>query len=183
MIRNLQYTDQELIQQCLKGKRKAQHLMYQRYAGKMLALCKRYMGQLEEAEEVMLGGFVKVFERLEQYSGMGSFEGWMRTLMVRESLNALKKRKMDFVDWEEQPDWEQEGPQHIGEDHRELLMEAVEMLPDGYRTVFNMYAIEGYSHQEIAQQLGISENTSKSQLSKARKQLQERIKKLEIVAG
>ncbi len=172
MIRKIQTSEEQLIDLCRSGDRKGQKMLYERLSPLMLGVCRRYLKNLEEAEEVLLNGFLKVFSRIDQFQGNGSFEGWVRRIMVNESLNALKKRKMSFVD--DDPETEQLMVDETDESrhNEELLLRMIDLLPQGYRTVFNLYAIEGYNHQEIADQLGISENTSKSQLSKARKNLQ-----------
>lgn len=165
--------EEKLIRGCRDNDPRAQRDAFQLWAPKMLGLCLRYIKDHGEAESVMIGGFLKMFEKINQYSGEGSFEGWMRRIMVNESLSYLRKHKHTFmmVDAEE-ADREisyEEADQQLQAD--ELLL-IIAQLPDGYRTVFNLYAIEGYSHKEIAEQLGINENTSKSQLSRARNLLQ-----------
>ena len=154
--------------------------MYERFAPKMLGVCFRYIHDREEAEHVMIGGMVKVFEKLSQYGGEGSFEGWIRRIMVNESLMYIRKNKnmsleveVDKADTE--PDFQ------VLESSLETadLMILISELPVGYRTVFNLYAIEGYNHKEIGDMLGINENTSKSQLSRARKILQNRLTALQ----
>lgn len=139
----------------------------------MYALCMRYIKDDSEAEDVMITAFVKVFEKIDQFKGEGSFEGWIRRIMVNESLTYIRKHKsmyleVDIEQADREPNCEELGNHLEAED----LMKMVNQLPVGYRTVFNLYAIEGYSHKEIAKQLGISENTSKSQLSRARVLLQ-----------
>ncbi len=170
----------EWISGCLRQNRQAQQELYQHYAGKMYALCCRYVKDRMEAEDVLVMSFTKIFERIGQYKGDGSFEGWIRRVVVNESLTYLRKHKNMYLetDIEEaryEPDY------HKLENELEVsdLMKLIENLPVGYRTVFNMYAIDGYNHQEIAGQLGISENTSKSQLSRARALLQKRLNEIE----
>ncbi|QTN38337.1 RNA polymerase sigma factor [Cryomorphaceae bacterium] len=176
---NLGNSEEQLIRKCLKGERKAQRALYDRFAGKMLGVCRRYVRSQYDAEEVLSNGFIKVFHNLEYYRSEGSFEGWIRQIMVREALNFLRKQKAFF---EETEDAVLESLEPVAE-QRELeaqdLMQLIDELPTGYRTVFNLFAIEGYSHKEIGYELGISEGTSKSQLSKARKMLQERMNELE----
>ncbi len=169
-------TETELIDQCRKGQRKAQQALYEKYARLMLAVCARYISDKSEAEDVMIGGFVKVFSKLDQFKHEGSFEGWIRRIMVNESLTYIRRNKHMYleVDIEEA----QRSPDYAVLDnhlHAEDLMKLIGQLPTGYRTVFNMYAIEGFSHREIAEQLGITENTSKSQLSRARSLLQKHL--------
>lgn len=170
----------ELIDGCLRQNRQAQQQLYQRYAGKMYSLCCRYVKDRMEAEDVLVMSFTKIFERIIQYKGEGSFEGWIRRVVVNESLTYLRKHKnmyleTDIEDAAYEPDYQRLENELEASD----LMKLIEALPTGYRTVFNMYAIDGYNHQEIADQLGISENTSKSQLSRARALLQKKLNELE----
>ncbi|MGC4021669.1 MAG: RNA polymerase sigma factor [Cyclobacteriaceae bacterium] len=170
----------ELIEGCLRKDRQAQHSLYQLFAGKMYALCCRYVKDKMEAEDVLVMSFTKIFERIGQYKGEGSFEGWIRRVVVNESLTYLRRNKSmyletDIEDAIYEPDFQKLENQLEAED----LMKLIEELPVGYRTVFNLYAIDGYNHQEIAEQLGISENTSKSQLSRARALLQKKLSNIE----
>ncbi|SDL53644.1 RNA polymerase sigma-70 factor, ECF subfamily [Catalinimonas alkaloidigena] len=177
-----QYThEKELVQDCQAGVRAAQRHLYEHYAPKMLVVCQRYLRDDYEAEDALVRGFTKVFQHLHQYEGNGSFEGWIRRIMVNEALMQLRKSRLMFVHTEVealqyQPDYRTVDTSLEAED----LMNLVCQLPDGYRTVFNLYAIEGYSHKEIADQLGISESTSKSQLSRARVLLQEYLRKSDL---
>lgn len=169
-------TETKLIEQCRKGHREAQRNLWDRYSGLMLAVCRRYISDRDEAEDVMIAGFVKVFANLDKFRHEGSFEGWIRRIMVNESLTYIRRNKHMYleVDIEEA----QRSPDYAVLDnhlHAEDLMKLIGQLPTGYRTVFNMYAIEGFSHKEIAEELGISENTSKSQLSRARSLLQKHL--------
>lgn len=173
--------EHELIEGCRRQNRQAQQALYELYSGKMYALCCRYVKDKMEAEDVLVVAFTKIFERIHQYKGDGSFEGWIRRVMVNESLGFLRKNKNMYVETdieaaEREPNYEQLDSALEAED----LMKLIEGLPTGYRVVFNLYAIDGYSHQEIAGQLGISENTSKSQLSRARMQLQKRLLELDV---
>jgi len=177
---NKSKTEEDLIAGCIKQKASAQRALFDKYSGRMLGLCRRYVKDVLEAEGVMITAFTKIFERIEQYTGEGNFEGWMKRIMVNESLQYLRKHKnmqlnMDIEEAHHLPNYE------AMEDHlqTEDLMQMIAELPVGYRTVFNLYAIEGYSHKEIAEQLGINENTSKSQLSRARVFLQKRLAELE----
>lgn len=164
-----------LVVRCRKNDSKSQYAMYELMAPKMLGVCRRYVKSIEEAEEVLGNGFVKVFNKINDFKGEGSFEGWVRKIMVRESINYIRYQKNIFV--ETNPEWLPEsGHNPINEDTAvDALMHLINDLPMGYKTVFNLYAIEGYAHKEIGDMLGISENTSKSQLSKARKYLQEKL--------
>lgn len=165
--------DTELIEGCRRKNAQAQKSLYERYAGKLYALCCRYIKDKMEAEDVFIIACTKILERIDQYKGEGSFEGWMKRIVVNESLTYLRQNKnmyleMDIEAADREPDFEKSESHLQAED----LMKMIDALPSGYRIVFNLYAIDGYSHKEIAEQLGISENTSKSQLSRARVALQ-----------
>jgi RNA polymerase sigma factor (sigma-70 family) len=171
--------EEQLLRGCQNGEPKAQKALYDRYASRMLAVCVRYVGDRNEAEHVMIGGMVKVFEKVAQFQEAGSFEGWIRRIMVNESLMYIRKNKalslaVDIEGVNEEPNYESTAGLHADE-----LMQLIEELPVGYRTVFNLYAIEGYKHEEIGEMLGISEGTSKSQLNRARKLLQQRLAEME----
>ncbi|RTQ45637.1 sigma-70 family RNA polymerase sigma factor [Hymenobacter gummosus] len=166
----------ELISACRQGSVRAQKQLYERFAGLMLTVCLRYLRQRADAEEAMLTGFVKVFRALEQYRHEGSFEGWIRRIMVNEALGQLRRKEPLHLAID---DMVTDVPSTQATAESDLaaadLMQLLSELPAGYRTVFNLYAIEGYTHPEIAELLGISEGTSKSQLSKARAMLQRRL--------
>ncbi|MDX2302684.1 MAG: sigma-70 family RNA polymerase sigma factor [Microscillaceae bacterium] len=169
-------SDQELIEGCLNNQRLAQKLLYEKYSSRMLGLCMRYIRDDFEAEEAMIGGFMKVFSKISQFKNEGSFEGWIKRIMVNECLNFLRKKRwlyaeVDIANVSDNMDYSR----YESEFDTEELLNLIDRLPIGYRTVFNLYAIEGYSHKEIADMLGISENTSKSQLSRARGLLQKLI--------
>jgi RNA polymerase sigma factor (sigma-70 family) len=165
--------EDELIKGCLKRNRNAQQQLYDLYSSKMYALCYRYVRHPMEAEDVLVMAFTKIFDRIEQFKGEGSFEGWIRRVMVNEALTHLRKSRAMYVETElEQADREPDYDRLSDHLEAEDLQKMIQELPPGYRLVFNMYAIDGYSHKEIAEQLGISENTSKSQLSRARTYLQ-----------
>lgn len=159
----------------MKGDQQAQKALYGKYAPKMLGVCRQYIKDLHFAEDVMINGFVKVFKNLGSFKGEGSFEGWIRTIMVRESITYLRKRQFVVYDdevFEAQP---REFKSSEGLLDVEYVQQLIDSLPEGYKTVFLLHAIEGYGHQEIATMLEISEGTSKSQLYKARKMLQENL--------
>lgn len=166
-----------LILACKKGDRQAQKQLYESFGPKFLSICKRYMRTSEDAEDALVQGFYKVFSKMDQYTGGGSFEGWMRRIMVNECLMLLRK-KNNFTMQVEINNIEIENPVTI-EDRiaYEELLKVLDLLPTGYRTVFNLYVIEGYKHREIADILNISINTSKSQLILAKRRLREIIKK------
>jgi len=166
--------DSQLIKQSIKNDRNSQKLIYDKYAPKMLNLCRYYIKDLQQAEEVMLNGFFNVFTKLTQYSNKGSFEGWIRTIMVRESISYLRKRQF-VVDDDAMALNEQISPTHEGLLDVEYVQHLIDELPEGYKAVFLLNTMEGYGHKEIAEMLEISEGTSKSQLFKARKMLQENL--------
>ncbi|MFZ5973213.1 MAG: RNA polymerase sigma factor [Bacteroidota bacterium] len=172
--------DQHVIDGCKRNDRHAQRFVYEHFSAKMYALCCRYVKDKMEAEDVLVTAFAKVFDRIQQFKAEGSFEGWIRRIIVNESLTYLRRNKSMYVetDVEEadrEPDYAQLNNELEAEDLRKLIAE----LPTGYRIVFNLYAIDGFSHQEIAEQLGITESTSKSQLSRARTLLQKKLVELE----
>ncbi|MEN7549495.1 sigma-70 family RNA polymerase sigma factor [Rapidithrix thailandica] len=174
-------TETDLIKKCRKQNASAQAALYEKYSPVMYAVCLRYIKEPGEAEEVMINGFMKAFDKLGQFKFEGSFEGWLRRIMVNESLMYLRKNKHMYLEVDiEQADYAPNYQQLSDHLEAEDLMKMVGQLPMGYRTVFNLYAIEGYSHKEIAEQLGISENTSKSQLSRARALLQKFLRKSEM---
>lgn len=172
--------DKNLLDGCRRHDRHAQRFLYEHFSARMLALCNRYVKDRMEAEDVMVVAFTKVFDRIRQFKGDGSFEGWVRRIMVNESLSFLRRNKGMYLETDigaadREPDYDKLDSTLEAEDLLKLISE----LPAGYRIVFNLYAIDGYSHQEIATQLGINENTSKSQLSRARTYLQKRLLQLE----
>lgn len=175
--------DPKLIESCIKGDRAAQKALYDRLAPRMFPLCIRYVGDRSLAEDILQEGFITLFTRLESYKGEGSFEGWARRIFVTTALMSLRKKdalKMS-EDLEAARGLKTETVSQVQNIGYKELMELIMTLPPGFRTVFNMYAIEGYSHKEIAQMLGITETTSRTQLSRARIWLQEKIKKREDV--
>ena len=180
MVKVIQLFNNEksLIRKAAEGNRDAQKKLYETHSPKMLSICRMYIKDFHHAEEAMLNGFLKVFENLDSFEGKGSFEGWVRRIMVRESISFLRVYK--------KPAFSEDLPDHISEVTAEIntemnvadIQSIIDDLPEGYRMVFVLYAIEGYKHHEISKMLDISEGTSKSQLFKARKMLQERINKL-----
>jgi len=172
--------EQMLISACRRGDRTAQRKLYDFLAPKMFPVCIRYMGQRDAAEDVLQDGFVTLFSKLSQYSGEGSFEGWARKIFVNTALMSL--RKVDALklsdDLEAARGLSGDTSSQLQNIGYKELMKLISSLPAGYRTVFNMSVIEGYSHKEIAAALGISEATSRSQLQRARMLLQELIRRL-----
>lgn len=167
-----------LINKAIKKNREAQQALYDLHAPKMLSVCRYYIKDLQYAEDVMLNGFFKVFTNLNTFKKEGSFEGWIRRIMVRECISFLRSKKsIEFTDEEVGVDATQVNNINTNIEVAEI-QQLIDALPEGYKMVFVMYAIEGYKHHEISEILKISEGTSKSQLFKARKMLQENIKKL-----
>jgi RNA polymerase sigma factor (sigma-70 family) len=167
----------KLVKECLEGTREAQKLLYSRFAPKMLGVCYRYAGSREEAEDFLQEAFITVFQKLGQYRGDGELGGWIRKIVVNTSLNCLKAKhrlieKMNIVSIDYVPD----NSVSVDSASDKELMELIHSLPIGYKTVFNLYAIEGYSHEEIAQLLGIKAGSSRSQYTRAREML---LKKLD----
>ena len=175
--------DFQLIESCIKGDRAAQKVLYDRLAPRMFPVCIRYVGDRELAEDILQEGFITLFTRLDTYKGDGSFEGWARKIFVTTALMELRKKdalKMSD-DLETARGMKAETVTQLQSIGYKDLMKLITQLPPGFRTVFNMYAIEGYSHKEIGEVLGISETTSRTQLSRARLWLQNKIKEIENV--
>lgn len=171
-----------LVKRCVDGDQLAQRMLFDKFASKMLGVCLRYAKNREQAEDVLQDGFVKVFTKLDHFKGGGSLEGWIRRIMVNTSLDQIRKNAkfQDNVPMD-QMDYKIELNSFIEEGlMEEELLKLINSMPVGYKTVFNMFAIEGYSHKEIAEQLEISENTSKSQYSRARAYLQMKLEQLGI---
>ena len=171
--------DATLIIECVNGNPRAQRLLFDKFARKMFSVCLRYAKNEEQAEDVLQDGFVKVFVKLKDFKSEGSLEGWIRRIMVNTALDQIRKNNKQLGDTNiDDVDYKIENNDFIVENMMaEDLMKMVQAMPDGYKVVFNMFAIEGYSHSEIADTLGISENTSKSQYSRARAYLRERLEK------
>jgi RNA polymerase sigma-70 factor (ECF subfamily) len=181
----LMISDQKIVEGCKAGKHKAYSMLYRKYSAIMLGLCLRYCKNLQEAEDVLQEGFIKVFNNISKFREEGSFEGWIKRIMINCAIDHYQKNlKHSFHDNLEKMNekiGEEEEPEGKYEElgiEKEELMQMIQELPDGYRIVFNMYAIEGYSHRDIAASLSISENTSKTQLMKARRVLRERLEKI-----
>ncbi len=171
-------TEAEIVYRCLQNDTAAQNELYRRYAGKMMGVCMRYARNREVAADIMQDGFVKVFINLKSFKGEGSFEGWIKRIMINTSLKQYQK------DLKFKNDVDIEIAHGVTFDNNIVsnlsvkeLMHHIQDLPDGYRTIFNLYVIEGYQHNEIGDMLNISEGTSKSQLSRARNYLMQIIKK------
>ncbi len=171
-IRTLHNNHISLIKKAINNNREAQQQLFEQYSPKMLSVCRRYVKDLHHAEDLMLSGFLKVFINLHKFKYEGSFEGWIRKIMVNTCISYLRKKNLvdvsdeDFV-------FNDAATNNLENTSVEDIQKLIDKLPNGYKIVFNLFAIEGYKHSEIAKKLGISESTSKSQLFKARKLLQE----------
>lgn len=173
-IITLYESEESLIKKALKRDAKSEEKLFKKLAPKMLSVCRYYIADLHYAEDVMITAFAKVFDNLAKFRFEGNFEGWVRRIMVREAIDFLRSRKqMQFTDVAEAEIPHIDGDTDDFDD--EQLQALIDKLPDGYRTVLLMFAIEDYSHKEIAAILGISESTSKSQLFKARKMLAQQL--------
>jgi RNA polymerase sigma-70 factor (ECF subfamily) len=167
----------ELIKGCLAGDRRYQELLYVKFCRKMLGICNRYTGSKEEAEDLLQDAFIKVFNQLERFRFEGSLEGWIRRIVINTIIDHFRKKSVMVVltDYETYTESPADLDFVSNADFQELL-NAIRELSPGYRTVFNMFAVEGYSHKEISEALGISTGTSKSQYSAARRILQKKLK-------
>jgi RNA polymerase sigma factor (sigma-70 family) len=168
----------DIITGCLKGNRRDQELLYRRHAAKLYAVCLQYSGNDEEARDILQEGFIKIFGNLVHYKHEGSFEGWVRRIMVNTALEKYRSkhllRRVDDIDQIQELDAEPDNDDYAGLQAVDL-MGIIRELPPKYRMVFNLFAIEGYSHKEISKMMNISEGTSKSNLSRARVILQRRV--------
>lgn len=178
-------SDEQIIEGCVEGRRKAHSLLYRKYASTMLGVCMRYCNNRADAEDVLQEGFIKVFSHISSFRKEGSFEGWIKRIMINAAIDNYQNNLKHYfhADVDEIDEYmvtgdtsghDPELPQDI-DIPKEKLMEMIQQLPDGYRVVFNLYAIEGLVHKEIATLLGITENTSKTQLMKARRTLRKKL--------
>ena len=172
--------NEELINACKKGDRKAQFDLYKQYAKAMFNTCFRILKDSAEAEDVMQEGFLKAFQNIETYSGTVSFGAWLKKVIVNTALDTLRKRRIEFIDIESIKTSVRNEENVEDEDDLRFQVEqakkAILSLPDGYRIVLSLYLLEGYDHDEIAEILGVSASTSRSQLARARKKLIEVLK-------
>jgi len=175
------FTIQQLIDRCKAGERKAQELLYKQFAAKMLAVCMRYATDRMEAEDMLQNGFIRVFQKAADFRGDGSFEGWVRRIMVHSSIEYYRKhhKMLQVLHTDDVGNEPSVNPLAASNLDAQVLLGLIQQLAPGYRMVFNLYALEGYSHKEIAEMMGISEGASKSQLSRARTILKEQIAKME----
>ena len=171
-----------LVKKCIEGDNRAQKKLFDLFAPKLFGVCLRYMKDHDLAQDTLQDGFVKIFTKLSDYNGKGSFEGWMRRITVNTCLDQLRKdQKLKVNTPIDDVSFLVKDNHWIEEElTAKDLLKLVESLPDGYRVVFNMFAIEGYSHKEIAERLNVSENTSKSQFSRAKSHLRKKLIELGI---
>ncbi len=179
VVKPIQLTEQELIKACRKGDRQAQELLYRRYSPKLFGVCLRYASNRAEAEDFLQEGFIKIFRNLYKYKPTGSFSAWLYRLMVNVALekirqNQKRKNQMSLDDLVYEPEVSEDIFSGFG---ARTIIKMVQQLPEGYRIVFNLYVVEGYSHKEIAELLDITESTSKSQLSRAKASLRKLLEK------
>ncbi|MEN2401597.1 RNA polymerase sigma factor [Flavobacterium sp. MC2016-06] len=173
-IIQLHQEETKIIKLAVENNRQAQQQIYSKFSSKMLSVCRQYIKDIQLAEDVMITAFMKVFSNLNKFEHKGSFEGWIRRIMVNECISYLRvQKKVKFV--EDEIYVEESFNATDSQFSIDQIQFLIDALPDGYKMVFNLYAIEGYKHNEIAKMLGINEGTSKSQLSHARKMLQTQI--------
>lgn len=172
----------ELARRCQREERSAQETLYARFARRMFAVCLRYARHRPEAEDLLQEGFIRVFDKLHGFRMEGSLEGWIRRIMVHTCINHLRKKSVRDEVLGADPVRERSvAPAALTNLGQEELLSLVQQLPSGYRMVFNLYAIEGYDHAEIAELMGCGESTSRSQLAKARRMLQRRLEELKAM--
>lgn len=173
---------EDVISRCKKSDRRAQEELFRHLYGKMLAVCLRYVHDRDSAQEVLQEGFIKVFDNIKGYDNKGSFEGWVRRIMANCAIDFIRKARKNALLSDNDKDFRDVSEDDAEEDwdltslKAEVAMEAIQQLSPAYRTVFNLYVLEEYTHKEIAEKLGISEGTSKSNLSKAKLNLQHYLK-------
>ena len=175
----------KLVKSCLKGDSKSQKVLYEAFYGKMFAVCIRYAGEYSEAQDILHDGFIKVFNNLKSFKNKGSLEGWIRRIIVNNAIDNVKQKKRLLLDHYEEKrleniedvNFEEEYLRKLNETKANHIMQLIQKLSPAYRTVFNLYVIEEYSHKEIANMLEISVGTSKSNLAKAKMRLREIFKK------
>jgi RNA polymerase sigma factor (sigma-70 family) len=175
----LESNEQKLINGCIKKEQKAQRQLYEQYKVPLFRVCLRYAKDRPEAEDMLQDGFIKIFADIHQYNGSGALGGWMRKVMVNTALQYLRKQKRrgHTLEITEIADTYQAEETILSDLGAKALTGLIQKLPPGYRAVFNLYVIEGYAHREIAEQLDVTESTSKSQLSKAKAMLRKLLEK------
>jgi RNA polymerase sigma-70 factor (ECF subfamily) len=175
------HNEKLLIEKAIQNSRDAQQQLFVKHSPKMLGVCRQYVKDLQHAEDLLLSGFLKVFTKLSTFKHEGSFEGWIRRIMVNTCISYLRKKSFIEV-CNEEYFFKDAATESLENTSEEDIQRLIDRLPNGYKIVFNLFAIEGYKHSEIALQLGVSESTSKSQLCKARKLLQENYIKMNTLA-
>ena len=171
------FSDSDLIEGCISGDRKMQYELYQRFAPKMYGVCLRYAGNVEEAEDILQEGFIKIFNKMSSFRGEGSFEGWIRRIFVNTAIEHFRRKTyLQPITEIEENTVEGKYLSVLDNLAEKDIIQLIQQLSPGYRTVFNMYVVEGYTHKQVAEALGISEGTSKSQLSRAKLILQGLVK-------
>ena len=185
LVKDSAQTLENIIKECIKGKQSAQENLFKMFYGKMFGVCLRYIKDKDTAQEIVQEAFIKIFEKLDKFDFNGSFEGWIRRVLVNTAIDSIRKAKKDpfLVDNEastfrnvEEDALEIEEQVEVVELKAEMAMEAIQQLSPAYRTVFNLYVMENYSHKQIGEMLGISEGTSKSNLAKAKANLKNSLK-------
>jgi RNA polymerase sigma-70 factor (ECF subfamily) len=178
-------TEEELIQGCIRDEATCQKEVFNRYASRMLGVCHRYARTNADAEDILQDAFIKIFDKMHQFKFEGSFEGWIRRIVVNTALKkySLRRYEKEVVGYEIK-DSNESGmePSAYAHLNQKEILDLINNLPDGYRLIFNLYVMEGFSHEEIAVMLGIQPGTSRSQLVKARTLLQKQILQLQKVA-
>ena len=177
-------TEKKLIQACIANQRTAQREFYEKFKSKMFGICLRYARNREEAEDILLDGFFRIFRDLPQFKFQGSLEGWMRKVMVNTALMQLRKKQLlvfQPIDQESLINDIGIEPIALQNIQAQAILKLIQQLPIGYQTIFNLYGIEGFSHKEIAEKLEISESTSRSQYTRARRLLQQLLQENEVV--
>lgn len=170
-------SETDLIKGCIEGNRQMQEELYKRFSGKMYAVCLRYANNADDAQDLLQEGFIKVYRNLHRFRAEGSFEGWIRRVFVNSSIEHFRKKALQLskVSDKEENTIEDTDSSALDQMAEKDIVRLIQELSPGYRTVFNLYVVEGYSHREIGDMLGISEGTSKSQLARARSILQKRV--------
>ena len=170
----------QLIEGCRKGDRRAQKALYETFSRKMMSVCLRYVSDWETARDLLQEGFVKVFTHIDSYTGNGSLEGWIRKIFVNSALEYLRHADVlrESTDLDQTAEVAQTDSSPLSDISAAELMQLVQSLPAGFRTIFNLFAIEGYSHKEISEQLNITESTSRSQYTRAKQLLQRKVNAL-----
>jgi RNA polymerase sigma factor (sigma-70 family) len=177
-LSNQMRSESDLIEGCIRGDRKMQYELYERFSSKMYGVCLRYAANAEEAQDILQDGFIKVFKKISSYRGDGSFEGWIRRIFVNTAIEHFRKKAyLQPITEQEENTIEGKYISVLDKLAEKDIIKLIQQLSPGYRTVFNMYVVEGYTHKQIAEALNISEGTSKSQLSRAKLILQDLVTK------